>query len=129
MQFFFEIFPCNFSFFRFWKRYTCDYTCGDFVVFDLLDLSIFWIFRSFGYFDVLAVDLLAVDLILCRPFVVRPYWLNPNFDLLSVDLLAVDLLSVDLLPWYQKLIYILQLGTTQMGDGNKLVSYITKHFN
>jgi hypothetical protein len=67
----------------------------------ILLFSIFWIFRSFGYFDVLAVALLTVDLILCRPFVVRPYWLNPTFDLLSVDLLAVDLLSVDLLPWYQ----------------------------
>jgi hypothetical protein len=71
----------------------------------ILLFSIFWIFRSFGYFDVLAVDLLTVDLILCRPFVVRPYWLNPNFDLLSVDLLSVDLLSVDLLPWYHYFVY------------------------
>jgi hypothetical protein len=52
----------NFSFFVSGRGIcTCgDYTCGNFVVFDLLDLSIFWLFRHFG----------------CRSFVCRPYFVS-----------------------------------------------------
>jgi hypothetical protein len=54
---------------------------------------IFWIFRLFGYFDILSVDV----------WIFRRFG---YFDLLSVDLLSVDLLSVDVLRWYRYKMFV-----------------------
>jgi hypothetical protein len=84
-------------------RYTCDYTCGDFVVFDLLDLSIFWLFRRFGCrsFDCRSTLLVKSKFrsfvcrsFVCRSFVCRPIAVVPKYYVSICDKIQLHLTSL-----------------------------------